>query len=98
MVLDKETRINQLAREICTLQNKCDDCAKHECMTKDIVEHIYRELIKEATWEITERGCVITCSNCKERVELYWPDGTEVGPSLYYCPYCGAKMTSKITK
>lgn len=98
MVLDKETRINQLAREICTLQNKCDDCSKRECMTKDIVEHIYRELIKEAVWEITERGCVITCSNCKERVELYWPDGTEVGPSLYYCPHCGAKMVSKITK
>lgn len=50
----------------------------------------------EAAWEVTERGCVITCSHCTERMELYWPDGTEVGPSLHYCPYCGAKMTKKI--
>ncbi len=52
MVLDKETRINKLAREICTLQNKCEDCSKHECMTKDIVAHIYRELIPEVFKDI----------------------------------------------
>lgn len=97
-MVDKIVKINELAREICTLQNKCDDCSRHECMTKDIVEHIYRELVKEGTWEITERGCVITCSNCKERMEFYWPDGTEVGLCLPYCPSCGAKMISKITK
>lgn len=92
----KAEKLNRLVREICTLQNKCEDCFKYECMTKDIVAHIYQELTPEAIWEVSEKGYVITCSNCKERMELYWPDGTEVGPSLPYCPYCGAKMTDKI--
>jgi hypothetical protein len=54
----------------------------------------YGKLNKEKTgsWAISEKGCVITCSNCKERVELYWPDGTEVGPTLPYCPFCGIKI------
>jgi hypothetical protein len=54
--------------------------------------------IKTGIWEVLEGGYAIACSSCKERMELYWPDGTEVGPSLYYCPYCGAKMTDKISK
>jgi len=56
----------------------------------------YGKLNKEKTgnWVVSERGCVITCSNCKERVELYWPDGTEIGPTLPYCPFCGTKIAS----
>ncbi len=53
------------------------------------------KLPEEATWVYTEKGCVITCSNCNERLELCYPDGTEV-IALPYCPQCGAKMTNKI--
>jgi hypothetical protein len=42
-------------------------------------------------WIITENGCVITCSECNERLELSYPDGTEVR-WLPHCPYCGTKM------
>ena len=46
---------------------------------------------KKAHWVESERGCVITCSECNERLELYYPDGTEVR-RLDYCPSCGARM------
>lgn len=42
-------------------------------------------------WIVTERGCVISCSNCGYRLELCYPDGTEVR-SLSHCPSCGAKI------
>jgi hypothetical protein len=44
-------------------------------------------------WECTEKGCVITCSNCGERLEMCYPDGTEIR-QLPYCPFCGTKMTN----
>lgn len=49
-------------------------------------------------WNVTENGCVITCSDCGRRLELAYPDGTEVR-SLPYCPYCGAEhlSTFKVT-
>ena len=43
------------------------------------------------TWIVTENGCVITCPNCGERLELCYPDGTEVR-YLPHCPWCGKKM------
>ena len=42
-------------------------------------------------WIITENGCVITCPKCGERLELCYPDGTEVR-YLPYCPWCGKKL------
>ncbi len=42
-------------------------------------------------WIITENGCVITCPNCGERLELCYPDGTEVR-YLPHCPWCGKKL------
>lgn len=42
----------------------------------------------------SERGCVHTCSNCNERIELFYPDGTEV-VTLPYCPYCGCSLGEK---
>ena len=42
-------------------------------------------------WITEENGCVILCSNCHERLELCYPDGTEVR-ELPYCPHCGRKM------
>lgn len=41
---------------------------------------------------VTERGCVLTCSNCHERLEYCYPDGTEVR-HFSYCPHCGCKFT-----
>jgi transcription elongation factor Elf1 len=42
-------------------------------------------------WIITESGCVITCPNCGERLELCYLDGTEVR-YLPHCPWCGKKL------
>lgn len=42
-------------------------------------------------WIEREMGCVILCSKCGKRLELCYPDGTEVR-RLPYCPFCGAKM------
>ena len=49
------------------------------------------ELTDMDKWVITENGCVITCPKCGERLELCYPDGTEVR-YLPYCPYCGKKL------
>lgn len=46
-------------------------------------------LVKEGEWLYTEKGCVITCSVCGERLELCAPDGTEVRWSTH-CPDCDA--------
>ena len=43
------------------------------------------------SWIITENGCVITCPKCGERLELCYPDGTEVR-YLPHCPWCGKKL------
>lgn len=58
-------------------------CEKDRCDTLEGAHH--------AEWVVTERGCVISCSKCGYRLELCYPDGTEVG-SLPHCPACGAKM------
>lgn len=42
-------------------------------------------------WVITENGCVITCPKCGHRLELCYPDGTEVR-YLSHCPYCGKQL------
>ena len=49
---------------------------------------------KKATWVITENGCAITCPKCGERLELCYPDGTEVR-YLPHCPWCRKKLEEK---
>ena len=49
------------------------------------------QILKRGKWLVSDQGRVITCSNCNKQLELYYPDGTEVGPALTYCPYCGSK-------
>ena len=56
----------------------------------DVIERI-SNLSAEGQWIVTENGCVITCSECGYRLELCYPDGTEVR-SLPACPNCGTKM------
>lgn len=46
---------------------------------------------KVGRWIYSNMGCVINCSNCGERLELCYPDGTEIRETAY-CPFCGAKM------
>lgn len=46
---------------------------------------------KVGYWVYSEKGYVINCSNCGERLELCYPDGTEIRATKY-CPNCGAKM------
>lgn len=50
---------------------------------------------KVGRWIYSNMGCVINCSNCGERLELCYPDGTEIRETAY-CPFCGAKMENKI--
>lgn len=63
----------------------------------DIAEYMYdleqemSRLKKNGSWLYSEKGCVIKCSNCGERLELCYPDGTEIRATKY-CPNCGAKM------
>lgn len=57
---------------------------------KDKDDILMKEIVKNK-WITSYMGCVINCSNCGERLELCYPDGTEVR-ALPYCPYCGAKM------
>lgn len=55
---------------------------------------IAKEMLEENksySWIITENGCVITCPNCGHRLELCYPDGTEVR-YLPHCPWCGKKL------
>ena len=57
-----------------------------------------REKVKKEnldTWIITENGCVITCPNCGKRLELCYPDGTEVR-YLPHCPWCGKKLEETV--
>lgn len=49
---------------------------------------------KKETWVVSENGCVITCPKCGHRLELCYPDGTEVR-YLPHCPWCGKKMEEK---
>ena len=49
---------------------------------------------KNETWVMTENGCVIICPNCDKRLELYYPDGTEVR-YLPHCSWCGKKLEEK---
>ena len=49
------------------------------------------EMMVKDRWIITEKGCVITCPKCGERLELCYPDGTEVR-YLPHCPWCGKKL------
>ena len=57
-----------------------------------IWDEIYEaEEENKGKWITTIMGCVISCSKCGERLELCYPDGTEVR-ALPHCPHCGAKM------
>ena len=59
---------------------------------EDIKEGLRQALAYERnTWVISENGCVITCPNCRTRLELCYPDGTEVR-YLPHCPWCGKKL------
>lgn len=58
---------------------------------EDIIENHDLDFKKRGKWIYTERGCVITCSYCGERLELCHPDGTEIRWSKH-CPSCGALM------
>lgn len=49
------------------------------------------EVVRHGSWVVTENGCVIHCSECGMRLELCYPDGTEIR-SLPRCYNCGAKM------
>ena len=91
-----KTRQEQIEEIKLVLMKTCKRCRSSE---EDYMQSRYAEalcdvgyqILKQGKWLISERGCVITCSNCNERLEFYYPDGTEVGPALTYCPYCGSK-------
>ena len=79
---------------ICWGTKECDECSCEGDETKCDFYPEVREKAKQKNpnaWVITENGCVITCPNCGERLELCYPDGTEVR-YLPHCPWCGKKL------
>lgn len=46
---------------------------------------------KPQRWVIEENGCVVRCPECRQRLELCYPDGTEVR-RLPHCPHCGQRV------
>ena len=64
----------------------------HTSVYEDIKTGLEQAIAYEKnTWVVTENGCVITCPKCGERLELCYPDGTEVR-YLPHCPWCGKKL------
>lgn len=60
----------------------------------ELVFAVRKKTEREGTWVVTENGCVITCSECGYRLELCYPDGTEVR-WLPGCPNCRTKMRTE---
>ena len=71
----------------------CENCKYFNDKGGQIVETELTETesIDIDKWIISEQGCVITCPNCGERLELCYLDGTEVR-YLPHCPFCGKKL------
>lgn len=79
---------------VCWGTKECDECCCGGDETKCDFYPEVRERAENAlpnTWIIAESGCVITCPNCGHRLELCYPDGTEVR-YLPHCPWCGKRM------
>ena len=76
---------------VCWGTREADEC---DCGGDRSKCNFYPKVREEATkdhWIITENGCVITCPKCGERLELCYPDGTEVR-YLPHCPWCGKQL------
>ena len=73
--------------------NKCNYSGQEHCLINRVADELIKNHVikKRGKWITSIMGCVINCSNCGERLELCYPDGTEVR-ELPYCPYCGAQM------
>ena len=92
-------QIEKMAQEICAFcVETCGDCnliSGKPCESvMEEAEALYNagyRKQREGEWIVTERQCIITCSECGHRLELCYPDGTEVR-SLPACPICGRKM------
>lgn len=79
---------------VCWGTKECDECNCGGDETKcDFYPEVRKRAKKEKgeSWVVTENGCVITCPKCGERLELCYPDGTEVR-YLPHCPWCGKKL------
>ena len=66
----------------------CGETDCEGCIIKYVGDIELCKVQKKETWVVSENGCVITCPKCGERLELCYPDGTEVR-YLPHCPYCG---------
>lgn len=89
--------ISELAKFL-TNEESCGDCCAcvfgGVCYERLTAERLYNEGWRKqrvGEWIVSENGCVINCSVCGYRLELCYPDGTEVR-SLPCCPNCGSKM------
>lgn len=69
-----------------------DKTSAYEDIRERLKQTIAYEKEKNNSWIITENGCVITCPKCGWRLELCYPDGTEVR-YLPHCPWCGKKLS-----
>lgn len=101
--MDEKT-IREMAKDCCNTHCDCEKCVSlhgdiywqnvEDCQTyrvlKQLAERGYCKQ-QQGRWIYSNMGCVINCSNCGERLELCYPDGTEIRETAY-CPFCGAKM------
>ena len=77
---------------ICWGTKECDECSCEGDETKcDFYPEVIEKAKKCESWIVTEKGCVITCPKCGERLELCYSDGTEVR-YLPHCPWCGKQL------
>lgn len=79
---------------VCNGTKNAERC---KCEGNELKCDFYPDVRKQAWdnhWVVTENGCVITCPKCGERLELCYPDGTEV-TYLPYCPWCGKSLEKK---
>ena len=89
--------VQDIEKGICNGTKERDECSCRGDKTKcDFYPEVREKAKREqyGSWVVTENGCVITCPKCGKRLELCYPDGTEVR-YLPHCPWCGKKMGDK---
>ena len=91
---------NNLVEKIQNINHEVGDSNFFEIniLKNRLLPYYYEDLESKITsqedvdkWVISEKGCVITCPECGKRLELCYPDGTEVR-YLPFCPYCGKEL------
>lgn len=86
-------QIEEMARDLCRLSCKCEECQtvltmkKDRCKAKIYAKRAYEKGYckqSEGEWTYSENGKTMKCTRCRLRMKTY--------DVRRYCPNCGAKM------